>query len=132
MENLEALQKRQQGILESMQYITDGDSSDYAGYSKDLMNVNSAIKVEKDYEIQKRKLDIEEVKAKTEQLKAENDIKHAQMESKNTKLGYIVTLVKCGVTATVTLVGYWLISDTEKLGAVTSKILSRIPHAKFD
>ena len=132
MENLEALQKRQHGILESMKYITDGDSSDYAGYSKDLMNVNSAIKVEKDYEIQKRKLDIEEVKAKTEQLKAENDIKRAQMESKNTKLGYIVTLVKCGVTATVTLVGYWLISDTEKLGAVTSKILSRIPHAKFD
>ena len=74
MENLEALQKRQQGILESMQYITDGDSSDYAGYSKDLMNVNSAIKVEKDYEIQKRKLDIEEVKAKTEQLKAENQM----------------------------------------------------------
>ena len=130
MENLEALQKRQQGILESMQYITDGDSSDYAGYSKDLMNVNSAIKV--DYEIQKRKLDIEEVKAKTEQLKAENDIKRAQMESKNTKLGYIVTLVKCGVTATVTFVGYWLISDTEKLGAVTSRIVNFIPKFKND
>lgn len=132
MENLEALEKRQQGILESMQYITDGDSGDYVGYSKDLMNVNSAIKVEKDYEIQMRKLDIEEAKAKTEQLKAENDIKIAQMEAKTAKHGNIVTLVKCGVTAAVTFIGYWLISDTEKLGAVTSKILSRIPHAKFD
>ena len=132
MENLEALQKRQQGILESMQYITDGDSSDYAGYSKDLMNVNSAIKVEKDYEIQKRKLDIEEVKAKTEQLKAENDIKRAQMESKNTKLGYVVTLVKCFVGGFLTYHGYKLITKTEEFGAVTSKIVNFMPKFRND
>lgn len=132
MENLEALEKRQQGILESMQYITDGDSSDYAGYSKDLMNVNSAIKVEKDYEIQKRKLDIEEVKAKTEQLKVENDVKIAQMEAKTAKHGNIVTMIKCGVAAVTTIVGYILITDTEKLGAVTSKVLSIIQKPKID
>ena len=127
MENLEALEKRQQGILESMQYITDCDSGDYAGYSKDLMNVNSAIKVEKDYEIQMRKLDIEEAKAKTEQLKAENDIKIAQMENKTTKLGFWVTLAKCVVSAGVALTGYKWITKTEEFGAVTSKIAGFIP-----
>ena len=132
MENLEALQKRQQGILESMQYITDGDSSDYAGYSKDLMNVNSAIKVEKDYEIQMRKLDIEEAKAKTEQLKAENDIKRAQMENKTTKLGYVVTLIKCGITGFITWEGYKRITKTEEFGAVTSKITNFIPKFRND
>lgn len=132
MENLEALEKRQQGILESMQYITDGDSSDYAGYSKDLMNVNSAIKVEKDYEIQMRKLDIEEAKAKTEQLKAENDIKIAQMENKTTKLGFWVTFAKCVVSAGVALTGYKWITKTEEFGAVTSKIAGFIPKFRND
>lgn len=132
MENLEALEKRQQGILESMQYITDGDSGDYAGYSKDLMNVNSAIKVEKDYEIQMRKLDIEEAKAKTEQLKAENDIKRAQMENKTTKLGYAVALVKCFVGGYLTWRGYNLITKTEEFGAVTSRVTNFIPKFKND
>ena len=59
-------------------------------------------------------------------------MKRAQMESKNTKLGYVVTLVKCFVGGYLTYRGYNLITKTEEFGAVTSKILGFIPKYRND
>lgn len=133
MNNLEALEKRQQDILESMSYLEDGkNATEYAEYTKDLLKVNDAIKVEKDYEIQQRKLDIEEEKAKNEEAKIKADIKVAEMEAKSAQRTNIWNFSKALLATATTVFGYILISDSERFGAVTSKVKDFIQKPRID
>lgn len=133
MNNLEALEKRQQDILKSMSYLEDGkNATEYAEYTKDLLKVNDAIKVEKDYEIQQRKLDIEEEKAKNEEAKIKADIKVAEMEAKSAQRTNIWNFSKALLATATTVFGYILISDSERFGAVTSKVKDFIQKPRID
>ena len=133
MNNLEALEKRQQDILESMSYLEDGkNATEYAEYTKDLLKVNDAIKVEKDYEIQQRKLDIEEEKARNEEAKIKADIKVAEMEAKSAQRTNIWNFSKALLATATTVFGYILISDSERFGAVTSKVKDFIQKPRID
>lgn len=130
MTNLEALEKRQNGILESMQYV-ENDSKEYAEYADELIKVNNAIKIEKDYEIQKRKLDIEESKVVNDKLKMASDDKVAKQDSRNKKLEIITDVVK---TIGAAALNVWIvkqITDTEEFGSVTSKALGFVNKYKF-
>lgn len=141
-ENVEVLQKVQQGIIDQMRDLPNTSSPEYQGLGKDLINVNKAISIE--YEaldkqeqntLKARELDLKAKELDIQAKKAENELAIAKIESKKETKKSIWTFITAVLTAAGGIgLTYWQtkrVTKFEEEDSISTKAWCGIHKNKF-
>lgn len=142
MNNLEALQEKEMGIIDQMETIPDTESKEYQALGRDLENVTKAKKVEYDredqlnqIELRSRELDLKARELDIREQETKNVVEVAKIDSKkDRRKNWLIAIAGLLTTGGNIAYGVWQtrrVTKFEEDDAIRSKAWSGIHKPKL-